>query len=93
MTPRERIVRAIFSNGEVLERGSVSKVYSHAYLFSVRSRETGSVWSKSGFSTSGTQCERNLASESAWYRNHPDKYEMVSAEVVGVVLIDKRGQQ
>jgi len=88
---KERIVRATFSNAEVLERGSVSKVYTHAYQFSYRNKETGKVWTRSGFSTSGVQCERNLSSESAWQRNHPDMYEMLSAEVVAVVLIDKRG--
>ena len=81
---KERVVRATFSTGFVLERGSISKIYTHAYL-------TGGVdpkgrrWGREGFSTSEAQCWRNMRSESAWMRNNGntcDREEVVAVEVV-----------
>ena len=77
--PKERIVRATFSDGSVIERGSISKVYTHAYLFRgwrLATKEDERRWGrkegdridtdKDGFSTSAEQAERNMRAEMAW---------------------------
>lgn len=90
----ERVVRATFSNGHVLERGSISKVYTHAYLVTGKygdtSHNAGKTWGYSGFSTSQDQCERNMRGESAWNCKQPGAT-VAHEEVVAVKLIDKRG--
>lgn len=88
---KERIVRATFSNGIVLERGSVSKVYTHAYLVKGKYGDTGpgKTWGGSGFSTSQAQCERNMRGESAWNRKQPGAT-VEFEQVVAVEVIEKR---
>ena len=85
-----RFVRATFSNGQVIERGSVSKVYTHAYLVAGTHADSR-VWGQSGFSTSEDQCRRNMAAESAWSRKQPGA-EVIHQEVVPVEVIEKRAK-
>lgn len=91
--PKERIVRAIFSDGQSVDRGSISKVYTHAYRFVYRYLPTNGVSNEVGFSSSLDQAERNMRAQSAWARNHPETYQILSSEVVPVDLIEKRGRQ
>lgn len=90
---RERIVKATFSTGLVLERGSVSKVYTHAYnidgKYGDQGHHAGKSWGYSGFSTSKDQCERNMRGESAWCRKQPGST-VTSEEVVAVEVVEKR---
>lgn len=96
---KERIVHAIFSDGTVIERGSVSRLYTHAYL--LRARYVASLdWGlgkkgdlveieKSGFSSSAAQAERNMKSETAWLCHC--QATVTLREVVPVQVIEKRG--
>lgn len=91
-----RLVKATFSNGHVLERSSVSKVYTHAYLIKGTyggepTRTGATTWGHSGFSSSEEQCLRNMASESAWSRKR-DGSTTTFEEVVAVEVIEKRTQ-
>ena len=93
-----RLVRATFSNGAVLKRRSVTKVYTHAYLikgvygenakgWGGSSIELGTIWGHSGFSTSEEQCRRNMSGESAWARKQPGTA-VTFEEVVAVEVLE-----
>jgi hypothetical protein len=93
--PKERIVRATFSDGTVLERGSVSRVYTHAYLargkYPERTGEyarPGGEWDTSGFSASAAQAQKNMEAETAWGRRAG--YTRDFAEVVAIEVVEKR---
>lgn len=89
---KERIVRATFSNGRALERGSVSRLYTHAYLVTFeypRADGTGFIsGERGGFSASEVQAHKNMHAEVAWARKQPDC--KISGEVVPVEVIAKR---
>lgn len=98
---KERVVRATFSNGRVIERGSMSKVYTHAWLAEGTypandgsrgwaPREAGT-WEKAGFSTSPAQAARNMESEIAGYRRDP-AYTVTLTDVRAVEVIEKRSR-
>lgn len=71
-----RYVKAVFSDGTVLTRSSVTRIYSHAYLargaFDRSPSEVAAwktahcEWTKTGFSGSADQAARNMAAETAW---------------------------
>lgn len=98
---KERVVKATFSNGEVLERGSVSKVYTHAWYacgrfvrppdsaFPIKS----GAWNESGFATSLALAEKALRTATSWReKNDPQHtaYTGTFAEAVPVEVIEKR---
>lgn len=95
---RARKVKATFSDGTVLTRSSVSRVYTHAYLthgthpprderWPEHLRVAGT-WQLSGFSSSAEQAAKNMEAESAFYRNNIGKgYTRDFAEVVAVEVL------
>jgi len=81
-----------------LERGSTSRVYTHAYLAEghcpIRpdiASDTGR-WQQSGFSSSEQQARKNMEAETAWIRGR-EGYSRDFAEVVAVEVIEKRTRE
>jgi hypothetical protein len=96
MKPRK--VKATFSDGTVLTRTSVSRIYTHAYLARGRKPDPGPdygeayrairSWEKSGFSSSADQARRNMDGETAFLRRCADKgWTRDFAEVVPVEVL------
>lgn len=100
---KERIVRATFSNGYILERGSTTKVYSHAWRVAVvytldwRKERLKAGWfdrtggTETGFATDAGKAQRAMRSVmTGWQRGKG--CESVDGEVVAVEVIDKRSK-
>lgn len=104
---KERVVKAVFSNGETFERGSLNKVYTHAWLACGKferdaagkeawnGKATGE-WNELGFSGSELLAKKALHTATAWRKSGKYGYGMKLytvgfEEVVAVVEIAKRG--
>jgi hypothetical protein len=100
---KERVVRATFSDGTVLERGSITKTYTHAWLcraWRINTKEDARRWSGhkegevytaewSGFSSAAHLADKSMRSDTAWVRREP-RWTITLQEVVPVEVIEKR---
>ena len=83
--------KALFSNGTLMKRSSMTRRYTHAYLsigsyISPTDGKTINHFRRHGFSTSEAQVTKNLAAETAWYQKQKDINIAVN-EIVSVIEI------
>jgi hypothetical protein len=77
----ERIVKASFSDGTVLERKAYLKVYTHAWL-----AKGEPAWKFAGFASSKELAGSNMAKEIGKARQSTMKF----SEIVAVEVIEKQ---
>lgn len=78
-----RKVKATFSSGRTITRGSKDRIYTHAWLY-VAKKDGQLNQAYTGFSTSANQARKNAERESAWTRRKGVSGWRVEIEVVEV---------